>query len=185
MKFLAFLFLVSYALLLVAQPNPELRRALRDHYIQNMYPVLKPQHEILEKKWTKTEAEFLANKRSEFQAWKLKKRQWQSQVRQARQSAKTEVEIKTTFANARQQLRQERQQLWESMRAFVEQHQAKIVPTNENLLSFRNKWQQERKAIRQQYKARERKNKADTNTLEFRRTVRFLLWNGKNPHSRK
>lgn len=185
MRVFIFIFFVLASSLLWAQPNPELRNALRDHYIKNMYPVLKVQQESLEKVWSVADAAFLAEKRAAFQQVKFKKRQLQSQIRQARKSGKTQPEIKSTFAGQRQQLQQERQLLFESMRSFVEKHQAKIVPINENLRPQRQKWQQERQIIRQQYKARERKNKQDAKTREFNQTVRFLLWNGKNPHSRQ
>jgi len=185
MKIIAFIFFALLASLSWAQPNPELRNALRDHYIKNMYPVLKVQQESLEKTWSVSDAAFLSEKRLAFQQIKFKKRELQSQIRQSRKSGKTQAEIKSTFATQRQLLRQERQQLFESMRPFVEKHTAKIVPINEKLRAERNKWQQERQAIRQQFKARERKNKQDAKTREFNQTVRFLLWNGKNPYSRQ
>ncbi len=185
MKFLVILFSFAFSATIWAQSNPELRNALRDHYIKNMYPVLKVQQESLEKTWSVSDAAFLSEKRAAFQQFKFKKRQLQSQIRQSRKSGKTQAEIKSIFATQRQLLRQERQQLFESMRPFVDKHTAKIVPINEKLRAERNKWQQERQIIRQQFKARERKNKQDAKTREFNQTVRFLLWNGKNPYSRQ
>lgn len=185
MRLFISIFLLLASPLLWAQPNPALRNALRDHYIKNMYPVLKVQQEALAKTWSIDEAAFLAEKRAVFQQLKLKKRQLQSQIRQAKQSGKVQSEIKSTFATQRQQLQQERKQLFESMRPFVEKHQAKIVPINEKLHIQRQKWQQERQIIRQQYKARERKNQQDAKIREFNQIVRFLLWNGKNPYLRQ
>ena len=185
MKIITLFFCLLAAIQLQAQPNLDFKNALRDHYIQNIYQVLKPLHQNLEQKWTTTEAEFLATKRAEFCNWKQNKRELQRQIYSKKQSGATAQNLKEAFGQNRQKLKKERQILFESMQPFVQTHQAKLKPINEKLQHFRQQWQKERQAIYQKFKNKERRQLQDDKTRELNQTIRFLLWNGKNPYSRK
>ncbi|MCP4440394.1 MAG: T9SS type A sorting domain-containing protein [Aureispira sp.] len=207
------LVLISFSLLLGLMPtfaqeqgkkcrkghkkNPELKAALKTYHQKEMLPVLQAKHSAFDAKLNNEDLAFLTQKRQESKAMRVEHKSLRQQIKTAKAEGKTKEEVKEQFGTEREQMRNKKKALAESMQPFIKRNQDLITATENELKPNREKWNADRKAIREKYrpadapsaeeckKKREEKaaknpEKAEKRKLmrQEKKIMRFLLWDG-------
>lgn len=182
------------------KPNPEMRAALKKHFQEQMYPVLKEKHQQFDAALSATDLKFLNDKRQYASQLRDEKEALHKQGRQYHQSGKTHDEVKAIMHPQMEQLRGKKEALFAEMEPFIQRNNNLINKFVEELKPYHEQWREQRHAIKEQYRPEDapppankdakcdkpegkgRGNHAhSTQDKTKHRIIRFLLWNGEEP----
>lgn len=157
-NFLGILFCVM-TLSAIAQPgerggkfNPELRRALREHFQTQMLPVLSEQNRILEAGLSASDLQFLEAKRDQWTALKEQRRALHRQAREQMRQGKSPEEIKALHQSQRQALHESQRALFDELKPLVARNQSLIDGIAAALQPHFQTWREQRRALHEQYR---------------------------------
>jgi hypothetical protein len=159
------------------KPNPEMRKEMRQYFESQILPILKPEHDAFDKALPAGELAFLQAKRQEAGLIQKDMRSIRKQVRALVKSGTDRIVARDQFKSQFENIRNKRKALAESMKPFIEKNKKLIDKTIEKLKPYSEKWQADRKAIREKYQPQNgngRKPNADK--IKERSIIKFLLW---------
>lgn len=177
--------------------NPELRAALRQHFEQQMYPVLKEKHTQFDAALSPEALAFLNGKRQQAQQIKEQKKALRREAHQYLDAGKTKEEVHALLEPRHQQIRSQMDALAKELQPFIQQNQALVDRFVEELKPYHQQWREQRHALHEQYRPegapehKEHKDRKDCPKPQGqaddrpdhkeRAIVRFLLWDGEEP----
>ena len=174
--------------------NPEQRTELCTYYEQQMYPILKAEHDKFDAALSPDDYQFLQNKRAEAKQLQA----LHQQVKELIKEGQSKEEAKAAFSTQTKALKDKRKLLVESLQPFIENNKTLINQTKNNLKPYQEKWKIDRRAIHEKYNSegvakqdeKRKKRTAHFEKLseeqklekaarrENRKVLKFLLWDG-------
>jgi hypothetical protein len=185
--FVLILLIVSFTGIINAQgrknqgpkQNPEMRKEMKQHFESQIFPVLKPEHDVFDKALPSGELAFLQTKRQEARLIQNEMQAVRKQVRALVKSGTDRNAARDQFKTQFENIRNRRKALAESMKPFIEKNKKLIDRTIDKLKPYAEKWQADRKVIRDKYQPENGNGrKPNPEKIKERRIIKFLLWDG-------
>lgn len=170
--------------------SKEHRQELRQYFENQMYPVLKAEHDIFNKSLSAEDYNFLVTARKEAKALEAARKVLRKTVKAKLKEGSSKEEVKALFAVEIENLKAKRKSLGEVMRPFVERNKELIIQTVEVLKPYQENWKMDRKAIHQKYlpadhpRFQKMENQAQNeqgnkkNKRSRKKVLKFILWDG-------
>lgn len=179
--------------------SKEHKMELRQHHEQNVYPILKAEHDAFDAALSAEDLNFLVNKRNEANELRKEQRNMRKEMKALKKAGSSKEEVKAKFAEERENLKTKRKSLMESLKPFAENNEELIRQHMEKIKSYQTEWKESRQSIHKKYigddfeeikkhkaarHSKMKKNKSSedpTKRKEARmkkKVAKFLLWDG-------
>jgi hypothetical protein len=179
--------------------SKEHKMELRQHYEQNVYPILKAEHDAFDASLSAEDMNYLISKRTEAEQLRQEQRNMRKAMKELKKAGSSKEEIKAEFAVQREALKSKRKNLMESLKPFAEKNESLIRQHMENLKPYHKQWKEERLAIHKKYlgedfekmkehKSERKRKKSENISPEEKakrkegkvkkKVAKFLLWDG-------
>lgn len=179
--------------------SKEHKKELREQHEQNVYPILKAEHDAFDAALSADDLNFLVNKRNEADQLRKEQHNMRKEIKALKKAGSSKEEVKAKFAEQRDNLKAKRKSLMESLKPFAENNEELIHQHMKKIKSYHSGWKEERQSIHKKHlgenfeqikkhkserHSKMKKNKSPEDRAKRKDTrmkqkvAKFLLWDG-------